>query len=129
MKLPAVHTPNPPSAGGILNASRQGLGLIWHGLPVGGKSVDYLRKSRSEASRAGRLLDRATGLSVPVQPAIVFVGARRVAIRRGGPADVAVLPSPRALRQWLRKQAPVLEPSQVDAIYEAARRPASWQSR
>ena len=105
---------------------------VWvgeYGLTVGGKSVDYLRKSRSEASRAGRLLDRATGLSVPVQPAIVFVGARRVAIRRGGPADVAVLPSPRALRQWLRKQAPVLEPSQVDAIYEAARRPASWQSR
>jgi hypothetical protein len=105
---------------------------VWvgeHGLTVGGKSVDYLRKSRSEASRAGRLLDRATGFSVPVQPAIVFVGARRVAIRRGGPADVAVLPSPRALRQWLRKQAPVLEPSQVDAIYEAARRPASWQRR
>jgi Nuclease-related domain len=105
---------------------------VWvgeYGLTVGGKSVDYLRKSRSEASRAGRLLDRATGLSVPVQPAIVFVGARRVAIRRGGPADVAVLPSPRALRQWLRKQAPVLEPSQVDAIYEAARRPASWQTR
>ena len=105
---------------------------VWvgeYGLTVGGKSVDYLRKSRSEASRAGRLLDRATGLSVPVQPAIVFVGARRVAIRRGGPADVAVLPSPRALRQWLQKQAPVLEPSQVDAIYEAARRPASWQSR
>jgi hypothetical protein len=105
---------------------------VWvgeYGLTVGGKPVDYLRKSRSEASRAGRLLDRATGLSVPVQPAIVFVGARRVAIRRGGPADVAVLPSPRALRQWLQKQAPVLEPSQVDAIYEAARRPASWQSR
>jgi Nuclease-related domain len=104
---------------------------VWvgeYGLTVGGKSVDYLRKSRSEASRAGRLLDRATGFSVPVQPAIVFVGARRVAIRRGGPPDVAVLPSPRALRQWLRKQAPVLEPGQVDAIYAAARRPASWQS-
>lgn len=57
------------------------------------------------------------------------VGARRVSVRRGGPADVAVLPSPRALRQWLRKQRPVLEPSQVDAVYAAARRPASWQSR
>ncbi len=106
--------------------------VVWvgeYGLTVGGKSVDYLRKSRGEAARAGRLLNRATGLSVPVQPAIVFVGARRVSVRRGGPADVAVLPSPRALRQWLRKQPPVLEPGQVDAIYAAARRPASWQSR
>ena len=105
---------------------------VWvgeYGLTVGGKSVDYLRKSRSEASRAGRLLNRATGLSVPVQPAIVFVGARRVSVRRGGPAGVAVLPSPRALRQWLRRQRPVLQPSEVHAIYEAARRPASWQSR
>jgi hypothetical protein len=105
---------------------------VWvgeYGLTVGGKSVDYLRKSRSEASRAGRLLNRATGLEVPVAPAIVFIGARRVSIRRGGPPDVAVLPSPRALRHWLRKQPPVLEPSQVQAIYQAARRPASWQSR
>ena len=105
---------------------------VWvgeYGLTVGGKPVDYLRKSRSEASRAGRLLNRATGLIVPVQPAIVFVGARRVTVRRGGPADVAVLPAPRALRRWLRKQPPVLDPGQVQAIYEAARRPASWQSR
>jgi hypothetical protein len=105
---------------------------VWvgeYGLTVGGKPVDYLGKSRSEASRTGRLLNRATGLTVPVQPAIVFVGARRVTIRRGGPADVAVLPTPRALRRWLRKQPPVLEPGQVQAVYEAARRPASWQSR
>ncbi len=105
---------------------------VWvgeYGLTVGGKPTDYLRKSRSEASRAGRLLNQATGLSVPVQPAIVFVGARRVSVRRGGPADVAVLPSPRALRHWLRKQPLVLEPSQVQEIYQAARWPASWQSR
>jgi hypothetical protein len=105
---------------------------VWvgeYGLTVGGKPVNYLQRSRSEAARAGRLLERATGLAVPVQPAIVFVGARRVSIRRGGPADVAVLPSPRALRRWLGQQPPALEPSQVTAIYEAARRPVSWQTR
>ncbi len=105
---------------------------VWvgeYGLTVGGKSVDYLEKSRHEASRAGRLLKQATGLDVPVQSAIVFVGARRVTVRRGGPADVAVLPSPGALRHWLGKQRPVLQPGQVDAIYEAARRRVSWQSR
>ena len=104
---------------------------VWvgqYGLTVGGKPVDYLRKSRREAARAGRLLHRATGLEVPVQSAIVFVGARRMTVRGGGPADVAVLPTPRALRRWLQKQPPALQPDQVEAIYEAARRPASWQS-
>ena len=104
---------------------------VWVGeyaLTVGGQPVDYLEKSRHEASRAGRLLKRATGLDVPVQPAIVFVGARRVTVRRAGPAGVAVLPSPRALRHWLGRQRPVLQPGQVDAIYEAARRRMSWQS-
>jgi hypothetical protein len=105
---------------------------VWvgeYGLTVGGKPVDYLRKSRREASRAGRLLNRATGLEVPVQPAIVFVGARRVSVRRGGPPDVAVLPEPRALRRWLRKQPPALRPAEVEAIYQAARLAATWQSR
>jgi hypothetical protein len=105
---------------------------VWvgdYGLTVGGQPVDYLRKSRHEADRAGRLLHRATGLQVPVQPAIVFVGARKVTVRGGGPADVAVLPTPRALRHWLHQQPPVLPPGQVEAIYEAARRPGSWQSR
>ena len=104
---------------------------VWvgeYGLIIGGKPVDYLRKSRREADRAGRLLHRATGLEVPVQSAIVFVGARKMTVRRGGPADVAVLPNPRALRRWLCKQSPALQTDQVDAIYEAARRPASWQS-
>jgi nuclease-like protein len=103
---------------------------VWvgeYGLTLGGKPVDYLRQSRREAARAGRLLSRATGQDVPVQPAIVFVRAPRVTIRRGGPADVAVLASPRSLGHWLRRQRPVLPLDQVEAIYQAARRPASWQ--
>jgi Nuclease-related domain len=105
---------------------------VWvgeNGLTVGGKPVDYIRKSRHEADRAGRLLNHATGLVVPVQSVIVFVGPRKVTVRGGGPADVAVLPNPRALRHWLHNQPPALQPDQVAAIYEAARRPASWQSR
>lgn len=105
---------------------------VWvgeYGLTIGGKPVDYLRKSRHEAARAGRLLRRATGLEVPVQSAIVFVGARRVTVHRGGPPDIAVLPNTRALRRWLHKQATALQPDQVEAIYEAARRPANWQGR
>ncbi len=103
---------------------------VWvgeHGMTVGGKAVDYLRKSRLEATRASRLLSQATGLDVPVQPAIVFAAARGVTIRRGGPADVAVLPTPRALRRWLRRQPPVLQPGHMAVIYQVARQPVSWQ--
>lgn len=99
---------------------------VWvgeYGMTVGGTRVDYVRKSRSEASRARRLLGR----EVPVQSAIVFVGARRFSIARGGPADVAVLPSARALYRWLRRQPQVLDASRVQEIYQAARRPATWQ--
>jgi len=68
------------------------------GMTVGGKSVDYLRKSRAEAHRAGQLLGRATGIAVPVQAVIVFTGAHRFSVRRGGPPDIAVLAAPRAAR-------------------------------
>ncbi|MGH3156354.1 MAG: nuclease-related domain-containing protein [Streptosporangiaceae bacterium] len=97
------------------------------GMVVGRTKVDYLRKSRAEARRAGALISRAAGWPVPVQPVIVFVGARRFSTRRGGPADVAVLPSARALRRWLHKQRGTLDARQVEAIYAAARRPGTWQ--
>jgi nuclease-like protein len=105
---------------------------VWvgeYGMTVGGKSVDYLRKSRAEARRAARLLGRATGIVVPVQAVIVFTGAQRFAVRRGGPPDVPVLGSPRALRRWLRRQPPALAIEQVEAIYQVARDPAIWQGR
>jgi hypothetical protein len=107
-------------------------GGVWvgeYGMTVAGKSVDYVGKSRAEASRAHRLLVRAAGIDVPVQPAIVFVRSLRFAIRKGGPADVAVMPSPRALRNWLCRQRSTLDPYQVVVIYEAARQPASWKDR
>jgi hypothetical protein len=105
---------------------------VWvgeYGMTVGGKSVDYLHKSRAEALRAGRLLGRATGIAVPVRAVIVFTGADRFSVRRGGPPDIAVLAAPRALRRWLQKQPSVLGNEQVEVIYRAARDPATWQDR
>ena len=60
---------------------------------------------------------------------IVFVGARRFTRSRGGPRDVVVLPAPRDLRRWLRRQGTVLDAGQVEALYAAARRPETWQAR
>ena len=96
---------------------------VWvgeYGLTIGGKPVHYLRRSRQEADRVSLLLHRATGLEVTVQSAIVLVCARKVTVRSGGPADVAVLPTSRALRRWLHKLSSALHPDQVEAIYEAA---------
>jgi hypothetical protein len=88
-----------------------------------------LNRSRSEASRAQRLLDRTTGLTVPVRPAIVFVGARRVTVAAAGRPTSRCSRRPARCATGCASSRPVLEPGQVDAIYEAARRPASWQSR
>ncbi len=97
------------------------------GMVVGRTKVDYLPKSRAEARRAAGLVSLAAGWPVPVQPVIVFVGARKFAMQRGGPADVAVLPSARALHRWLRRQPAVLSPEQVAGLYAVARRPGTWQ--
>jgi len=96
------------------------------GMTIGGRKVDYLRKSRAEGQRARRLLCSAAAMDVPVQPVIVFNGTRGFSMRRGGPADVAVLPSPRTLRRWLCRQPEALDPDQVEALYEIARRPGTW---
>jgi hypothetical protein len=103
---------------------------VWvgeYGMTIGGKTVDYVRKSRAEARRARQLLSKAAGTGVPVASAIVFVGVRRFSVTGGGPADVAVLRSPRALRRWLRQQPPVLGEQAVSLLYEVARKPAAWQ--
>jgi hypothetical protein len=92
--------------------------------------VDDLRRARSQADQARRLLARAAGTGVPVRAAVVFVGTRRVRIDRGGPPDVAVLPElrgRRGLRQWLRRQQAILEPAELAEVSELAGLPGTWQ--
>ncbi|MWA02794.1 hypothetical protein F8568_020925 [Actinomadura sp. LD22] len=105
-------------------------GKVWvadNGLMVGGTKVDYLRNSRHEAQRARRLLADACGRHVPVQAAVVFVGAKGFTVRNGGPRDVAVLRDVRAFRRWLRHCGKVLSPEQVAEVHAAARRPTTWR--
>jgi hypothetical protein len=118
---------------GVVTINTKATGTsVWvgqYGMKIGGTTVDYLRKSRAERVRAGRLLAHAVGARVPVQSVIVFVGARRFTKFRGGPRDVVVLPAPRELRRWLRRQGTVLDARQVETLYAAARRPETWQAR
>jgi hypothetical protein len=70
---------------------------VWvgeYGMTVGGLKVDYIRAARGEARRAQARLARAAGIAMTVVPGIVFLGPRTFTVRRGGPPDVAVLPSP-----------------------------------
>lgn len=105
-------------------------GKVWvapNGMVVSGTKVDYLRNSRHEARRTRELLTRAYGRHVPVQSAIVFVGAKGFTVRDGGPKDVAVLPNLRGLRRWLRRRGTVLTPGQAAGLYDLARRPDTWR--
>src|ERR1035438_7205054 len=56
---------------------------------VNGKKVPYLRNSRSEGSKASKLLTRTCGFQVEVQPVIVVM-ARSLTIK-GHPLDVVVV--------------------------------------
>lgn len=105
-------------------------GKVWvaeNGMMVGGTKVDYLRNSRHEAKRARTLLATACGRHVPVQPVVVFVGAKGFTVRNGGPQDVAVLSDVKALRRWLRRRGRVLTPDQVTEVHTAARRFETWR--
>lgn len=56
--------------------------------------------------------------------AIVIVGAKEITIREQ-PDDVAVLSAPQMVR-WLKKQKPILGPTQLAAVVAAVRAEATW---
>jgi hypothetical protein len=85
---------------------------------------DYLRNSRHEAERAGRLLTRACGFAVDVASLIVVLGDKLTVKKQ--PADVQVV-GRLDITLWLRKRPPVLSAAEVDAIWEQARRSTTWQ--
>ncbi len=97
-----------------------------HTVRVNGFHQPYLRNSRHEADRAGRLLTAATTGPVPVRAVIALVGVHRVTIRaRPGGGEVTVCTA-KQLTRWLRQQPPVLTGDQVAAVYAVARRAATW---
>ena len=94
-----------------------------HGVRVNGHPVPYLRSSRHEAARAGRLLTAAAGPSragVPYRHPDPERHDQADARRSRGPGRTNI-PGvvKRAPRAWLGHQ--------VTAIYAAARRSTTWQ--
>lgn len=117
--------------GGVftLNTKHHPGARIWVGgntFMVDGSRVPYVRNSRHEAARAGRLLALATGVDVTVRPVIVPVRAQDVVVKEQ-PADVAVVPRGE-LRRWLRRQPTVLDDATVAVVAAAAGRSATWRS-
>jgi hypothetical protein len=94
---------------------------------VDGQPVPYLRNSRHEAERAGRLLSDAVGFAVPIQSALVFLTGTRI-------PNVTIKQNPPDVRIYDRmdipgvfKRAPHrIDDEQIAAIYEVARRCTTW---
>ena len=91
---------------------------------VNGVHHPYVRNSRHEAARAGRLLTTACGFPVTATAVLVPVNPDEVVVKRN-PDEVHVI-NRRRLRRWLRRQEERLDKSTLDRIYEAARRPVTW---
>lgn len=88
-----------------------------------GKPKPYPRKSRAEAERVRRVLERYCDFPVPVQPVLVFVGT----------TDVKVAATQLTVRVYREREvsalAPlpaVLTPIQAEQIYNVARHREAW---
>jgi hypothetical protein len=92
---------------------------------MNGHRQPYIRNSRYEAVRAGRLLSAAFGQTVNVSPIIVPVGASELTMK-SAPADVHVVNRMR-LRHWLSHRPSILDAELIRGIFDIARRSTTWQ--
>ena len=92
---------------------------------VNGHRTHYVRNSRFEAERAGRLLATALGRPVHVEGVIVIVNAPNVVVKK--PAEQVHVVRRREILQWTLRHGEILTESECDAIYEVARRSTTWQ--
>lgn len=91
---------------------------------VNGERVNYVRTARFEAGRAERLLTAAVGAPVPVMPVLVFVGTRDIEVE-AEPDGVGVT-FRLGLVRWLSGRPESFDPGLAEAVYAAARVPATW---
>jgi hypothetical protein len=116
--------------GGVfaVNAKNHPNAKIWVGgdtVLVNGHRQQYVRNSRHEAARAGKLLSQACGFAVPVVGVIAVVNAIEVEIKTP-PKDVHVVPR-RQIAKWLLRHGDLLDDSRRAAVFDAARRSTTWR--
>jgi hypothetical protein len=104
---------------------------VWVGgdtFMINGHRVPHIRNSRHEARRAARLLTDQAGSPVDAIGIVAVVGAHKGFTVKKQPEDGAVVIVPRKrISQYLRKLSPRLQPREVEAIYEVARRSTTWR--
>lgn len=119
--------------GGVftLNTKTHPKANIWVGrttVMVNGHKQPYLRNSRFEADRAAKLLSHAVGRTVDVTPALVFLTDTflpNVTIK-DRPEDVLILDR-LDIPRYFRRRPAVLTPSEVEQLFDTARRSTTWR--
>jgi hypothetical protein len=114
-----------------VNAKHHPNASVWVGgdtFMVNGQRVPYIRNSRYEGRRAARLLTEHVGFPVEVVGIVAVVGAHKGFTVKKQPDDGAVIVvARRRISHHVRKLPLRLEPRQVEAIYEVARRSTTWR--
>ncbi len=113
-----------------VNAKHHPDATVWVGgdtfLVTNGQRVPYVRNSRFEARRTAKLLTAAGAGPVEVTGVIAVMGARGGYTIKAQPAGVVVV-TRKEVGKWLVRRVDVLTDSQVDAVYEVARRAGTWR--
>jgi len=88
-----------------------------------GKPVPYARKSRAEAKRVVRVLERYCDFPVPVEPVLVFVGVSELKVVA---TQLSVRVSEERQVAALAPLSGVLTADQVEQVYSVARHRQAW---
>ncbi|MGN6780051.1 MAG: nuclease-related domain-containing protein, partial [Marmoricola sp.] len=113
-----------------VNAKHHPKTSVWGGgdtFMVNGQRVPYVRNSRHEAKRAGRLLSEQSGFPVAVLGVIAVMGAHKGFKIKKQPEDGAVvIVQRRRIAQYVQGLPRRMTEQEIEAIYDVARRSTTW---
>ena len=117
--------------GGVftINAKHHHDGKVWVGedaLMVNGTWTQYVRNSRHEAERAGKLLSATAGTTIVAKGLVVPVGVAELTVREQ-PADVEVIHGSQ-LVDFLTSQPAVLDAYTIALVMTCARLSTTWRA-